>query len=171
MTEPQETAEPNSEAEPSLFWADLDERLKHPEFRRAYIAAAIRFEITDRMESLPDKLREKATSLGLALLCEAAFEGKATAAQAEALAVIVMDLLALGGELDTRAGQAEAAIERARALADKTLPAWRSEYEFHQKRAERNGYALDKARAEAYECVIEALTQIRDALDQPEEGT
>lgn len=129
---------------PSLFWADLEDRLKEPEFRRAYIAAAIRFEITDRVDGLPDKLREKATSLGLALLCEAAFEGKATAADAEALAVIVMDLLALGGELDTRAEQAEAAIERVR-------------------RALHDGDYGGPERGDV-------IAEIRAALDQPEGG-
>lgn len=66
-----------------------------------------------------------------------------------------------------RAEKAEAAIQRARSLADEALPAWKEEHAYHQERAERKGYSHDEAAAEAYGRAIEVLSQILAALDRP----
>lgn len=49
----------------SQFWADLNDRLKDPEFRRAYVAAALEIEATDRAANQPPAMRAEDVPLDL----------------------------------------------------------------------------------------------------------
>lgn len=62
------------------------------------------------------------------------------------------------------------AVERALALAEDALHAWRPERDYHRERADRKGYSMNETAAEVYGDAIKAMTEILAALDQPEEA-
>lgn len=67
---------------------------------------------------------------------------------------------------ETERDRLRKAVERACALAEAALEAWKPEHEYHQDRAARKGYSHDETAAETYSLAIEAVAGILAAVDQ-----